>query len=251
MLQLTREEFFDQYWDYNPGEHVSFLGPTRYGKTYLSYQCLDHAMAQNPQLTVASLMPKPRDPATTEWAGKLDLRETPDWPARKRLFESKPRGYVLWPKHDPSLSAEANREQIATVMRKCLHRQYWNGNSITFADDIHIAAVLMGLNPEMEQFWTAGGSNKAGLWSANQKPSGTLGSGSVSSFSYNAPTHLFLMKDNDERNVRRFGEIGGIDPHELEGIVRNLRMYPVNGNNVSEVLYLDRRGPYYATLLPW
>lgn len=251
MLQLTRDEFFGDYYDYRPGEHVSFLGPTRYGKTFLAYQALDHAMAQNPELTVASLMPKPRDQATTAWAKQLNLRETPDWPPKKKWLESKPRGYVLWPHHNPSLSAEENREQIAGVMRKCLHQQYWKGNSITFADDVHIAAVLMGLNPELEQFWTAGGSNKAGVWSANQKPSGTLNSGSVSSFSYNAPTHLFLMRDPDVRNQRRLSEIGGIDPHELAGIVANLRMWNIHGNNVSEVLYLDRRGPYYATLLPW
>lgn len=251
MLRFTREEFLSEYFDYRPGEHVSFIYPTRRGKTHLAYQCLDAAMKQHPELSVASLMPKPRDPATTSWAANLSLKEIDEWPPRNRWWQDRPRGYVLWPHHDPSLEASANREMIAGRLRKCLSAQYWRGNSITFADDVHNLAILMGLNPELEEFWTAGGSSGAGLWSANQKPSGTQHSGSVSSFSYNAPAHLFLGKDTDERNVRRFGEIGGVDPREVEGIVRNLRLYQVDGNTVSEVLYLDKRGPYLASILPW
>lgn len=251
MLRLTRDEFFGEYFDYKPGEHLSLIYPTRRGKTHLAYQALDSAMRQNPELTTASLMPKPRDPATTHFAQALNLREIHDWPPPGTLFRAKPRGYVLWPHHDPGLDADANREQIAGVMRKCLNQQYWRGNSITFADDVHNLAVLHGLNPELETFWTAGGSSGAGLWSANQKPSGTLNSGSVSSFSYNAPSHLFLGKDTDQRNVKRFSEIGGVDPREVEGVVSGLQLYHVDGNTISEVLYIDKRGPYLASILPW
>jgi hypothetical protein len=208
-------------------------------------------MKQNPGLTVASLMPKPRDIATTEWARKLNLKETAEWPPRKKWFENKPRGHVLWPKHNPGLAAEENREHVGAVMRDCLNQQYWRGNSITFGDDAHNLAVLHGLNPEMETMWTAGGSSQAGLWIATQKPSGTLSSGSISSFVYSATTHLFLGRDTDERNVRRFGEIGGVDPKEVEGIVRNLRMFNLNGNTISEVLYIDKRGPWFVRIQPW
>lgn len=209
-------------------------------------------MHQHPELTVTSLMVKPRDPATTQWAQRLDLRETPVWPPRRKLFADKPRGYVLWPPHDPTSEAAEDRERIGAVMRECLNRQYWKGNSITFADDAHNLAVLHGCNPELEQHWTAGGSSGAGLWAATQKPTGTVATGSISSFMYNASSHIFLGRDSDQRNIRRFGEIGaGIDPSEIEGIVRNLRLFKLNGNTVTEVLYIDTRGPYYCTVLPW
>lgn len=233
-----------------PGEHVSFIYKTRRGKTHLAYQCLQVAMAQNPGLRTVSLMPKPRDAATVMWSKALGLKETPVWPPQRWPWQEKPSGWVFWPPHNQGLAIDVNRSNVAGAMRKCLHRQYWDGDSITLADDVYVTAVLMGLNPEMEQFWTAGGSNNAGLWSANQKPSGTLGGGSVSSFSYNAPTHLFLGRDNDERNIRRFGEIGGVDPREVEHLVRNLRLYRIGDNTVSEVLYVDQRGPYMATIGP-
>jgi hypothetical protein len=210
------------------------------------------AIRQNPRLTAVSVMPKPNSPSTAAWAKALRFREVPEWPPPKhRFWEDKPRGYVLWPRHRKDLPAAENRTQIAEQVRKCLHSQYWRGNSITFADDVHIEAVLMGLNPELEQLWTAGSEGGAGLWSANQKPSGTLGTGSVSSFSYNAPSHLFLGRDTDERNVKRFGEIGGVDPREVEGIVRGLKLYPINGKSISEQLYIDKRGPYMTIVLPW
>jgi hypothetical protein len=251
VLRLTRDEFFQDYFDYRPGEHLSLISPTGKGKTHLAYQCLDSAMRQNPSLKVASLMPKSSDDAASDWARRLGLKETPDWPPRKKWWQDRPRGYICWPPHDPSLDAQADRDQTGSVLRRCMHQQYWQGDSITFADDIHVIAVLMGLNPECEQFWTAGRSSGAGLWSANQKPSGTLNAGSVSSFSYNAPVHLLLGRDTDERNVRRFGEIGGVDPREIESIVRDLRLYQINGNSVSEALYIDRRGPYMCALYPW
>lgn len=251
-LTLTRDEFLQEYWDYRPGEHVSFIEPTGGGKTHLAYQCLDAAMRQNPQLRTVSLMPKPTSPSTEKWAAALQLEEIGAWPPPARFFwKEKPRGFVLWPPHRKDLPVQQNREQIAGQMRRCLHEQYWKGSSITFADDVYVAAVLMGLNPEMEQHWTAGREAGAGLWSANQKPSGTVGGGSVSSFSYNAPTHLFLGTDNDDRNTRRFAEIGAGDPRELADIVRSLRVHEIDGNAVSEKLYLDKRGPYKSIIMPW
>ena len=250
LLQLDRQDFLDSYWDYRPGEHVSLIMPTQRGKTHMSYQLLQAAMAQNPDMTVVSLMPKPNSPATSRWCSALNLREIPEWPPRKKLFSAQPAGYCLWPRHRRDLGAQENRLQVAAKMRAALKDLYWRGNCIVLADDVFVLAVLMGLNPDMEEYWTAGAEGGAGLWAPNQKPSGTLGSGSVSSFSYNAPSHLFLGRDTDERNVKRFSEIGGVDPRQVADIVRNLRLYHIGDKNISEQLYIDKRGPYMALIGP-
>lgn len=249
-LQLDRQDFLDHYWDYRPGEHVSLIMPTQRGKTHMSYQLLGSAMKQNPDLTVVTMMPKPNSPATTAWAQALNLQEIPSWPPKKRLLASKPDGYVLWPRHRRDLSATDNRMQVGAKMRAALKDLYWRGNCICLCDDVFVAAVLMGLNPDLEEWWTAGSEGGSGLWAPNQKPSGTLGSGSVSSFSYNAPNHLFLGRDTDERNVKRFSEIGGIDPSEVAYLVRNLRLYSIGDKSISEQLYIDKRGPYMALVGP-
>lgn len=251
LLRLDRAEFFDRKFDYRPGEHVSAIMPTQKGKTHMLWQGLAAAARQNPQLTPVTLMPKSRSPATHRWAAALGFAETPTWPPPGRMpWKDKPAGYVVWPRHRLDLPVSQRRQQVAEELRKAMNALYVRGECMVFADDLHVLAVLMGLNPECEEYWTAGAEGHAGLWGANQKPSGTLGSGSVSSFSYNAPSHLFLGRDTDERNVRRFSEIGGVDPQLVAAIVRELRLYQVGGNTISEQLYIDKRGPYMALIGP-
>ena len=250
LLTLNRQEFLDSYFDYRPGEHLAVVEPTGGGKSFLCYQLLREAMAQNPGLSVVSLMPKPADPSTAAWAKTLDLRETPEWPPRRKLFASKPAGYVLWPPHPMGVPPAQRRQQVGEVLRRGLDAQYRRGNSITFVDDAHSAAVMMGLNEYLEELLVNGRAGGASGWVALQKPSGSLASGSVSSFVYSSVSHLFLGRDNDQRNIKRFGEIGGIDPAEIEGIVRNLRLYSINSHTVSQKLYLDLRGPYKCLVGP-
>lgn len=251
VLQLSRQEFLDEYFDYRRGEHLNAIAPTGAGKSHLLYQLSSVAMEQNPQLDFVSLMPKPQSPTTNRWAETLNLKEVSAWPPQRWPWQAKPNGYVFWPKHQAGIPAAENRAQLADHFRKALTTQYWKGDSIVFADDVYVLAALMGLNPEFEEYWTAGREAGAGLWSANQKPSGSKSGGTVSSFSYNAPTHLFLGRDTDDRNVQRFGEIGGgLDPRSIETLVRGLRHFRVNGETVSEMLYIDKRGPYMATITP-
>lgn len=249
-LALSRDEFLDGYFRYEPGEHLLIVEPTGGGKTFLAYQLLAEAMRQNPALSVVSLMPKPADPSTVQWARALDLRETPVWPPRRKLLAGKPAGHVLWPPHQMSLPPAQRREQIGRVLRAGVDAQYRRGRSITFVDDAHSAAVFMGLNEYLEELLVNGRAGGAAAWLALQKPSGSQATGSVSSFAYSSASHIFLGRDNDQRNIRRFGEIGGFDPGEVEAIVRNLRLHRIDGHTVSEKLYLDQRGPYKCLVGP-
>jgi hypothetical protein len=247
LARFERGEFAEHYWDWNPGEHVYFCEPTQQGKSYLANQLIQRTLPENPGIRFASLMPKPRDPATSEWAPRIGLEVADRWPPPPRLpWRKKPAGHVLWPKHLKDAAPKQNRAHIAGIMRGCLRDMYWGGNSITFADDAHIAAVLCGLNPEFEEHLTAGGGMGAALWLANQKPSGSQATGSLTSFAYSAPTHLFLGHDPDERNLRRFAEIGGVNPDQVAGIVRDLPVHQImtagGPKNISEKLYIHKLG---------
>jgi len=246
VASFSRDEFLNERFDYQPGEHTSFIEPTQGGKTHLMYQMLDVAMTQNPQLRTVSLMPKSRDPATHQWAERLDLKIIDGWPPPKGWFADAPRGYVLWPKHLKGADPAVNRAHLAGIFRRCAHDQFQRGDSITVADDIYVLAVLMDLNMDLEEFWVAGSAGGAGLWGTLQKPSGTLGGGSVSSFTYNSPTHVILGHDPDERNQKRFSEIGGVDPKMVSGLVANLPKHriqtPGGMKNISEKLYIHKAG---------
>lgn len=253
VAQLPREVFLQEYFSYQPGEHLSAIEPTQQGKTHLVYQLADVAMTQQPGLRFVSLMPKSRDPATHKWASFLGLEVIGDWPPRKKLFAAKPRGYVLWPPHLKGVPVQQNRDHLHAIFQKCLADQFQQGDSITLADDVYNLAVLLDLNRDLEEHWTAGGGGGCGLWSTAQKPSGTL-AGSISSFVYNCPTHLALGHDPVESNRKRFSEIGGVDPHLVTGTVQGLRKTPIRTEqgikNVSEKLYIHKGGPYMAIIGP-
>jgi hypothetical protein len=250
--RMTRREYLDEYWDYEPGQHVLIVAPTGAGKSYLAWQLLEKSMELNPHLKTVVFMPKPRDATTHTNAVRLGLKETPVWPPKKNIFQSKPRGHVLWPQQDPKATAEARRAGVGAELNKGLNAQYWGGNSISFIDDAHSAATMMNMNSLIEETLTNGRANGSGLFIATQKPSGTLQSGGLTSFAWGSASKMAFSRDNDERNLERLSEIGaGTDPKELREIIRNLEVFNINGQNVGEFLMIDRAGPYYTRLLPW
>jgi hypothetical protein len=202
-------------------------------------------------LRYASFLPKPADDTTYRWAKKLNWKVTDIWPPKKPWpWQDKPKGHVLWPPHIQN-NEKANREHLSSVFKSAINDLYWQGDSVTVVDDAYIAGVMYGLNPELDRHWTAGRSSEASLFTTLQKPSGTLG-GAISSFAYDSPTHLFLGRDNDERNLKRFSEIAvsQINPDDIRQIVKHLRVRRFGNSAVSDMLYLDRRGPYMCIVSP-
>lgn len=242
---FPRNVFLEQYWDYGPGEHVAQIEPTGGGKTRLKYQLLQRSMELNPGLRVKATIPKRRDVESTRWNKALGLKETPDWPPPKTKFwETAPPGYAVWPKHlmgrpdeDPDMVLARNRAHIAAVMKAAAQDSYQDGNVIHDADDIYVQAVVLGLNDFFSEMLTNGRTVGCGLWGSNQKPSGTR-DGSVTSFFYNSPSHLFLGMDLDERNRERFGEIGGVDRKYVSGVVQHLQVHQFGKHAISDKLYI-------------
>jgi len=251
LLELDRSEWLEDYFDYNPGEHVVIIEPTGGGKTTIAYQMLQQVMARYPHLSIVSLMPKPTDATAAAWARSLGLRETPVWPPQKKLLQGRPAGHILWPRHRMDLPPAARREEVGKVLRAGLDGQYKRGNSISLVDDAHSAATYMGLNDYIEEQLVNGRAGGAAAWLPLQKPSGTVNAGGITTYAYSSPTHLLFGKDTDTRNLKRLSEIGGgVDPRRVEEIVRNLRLYRIGKHTVSQKLYIDKRGPYMALIGP-
>jgi hypothetical protein len=249
---LPRSVFLEEYFEYFPGQHLAQIEPTGGGKTRLKYQLLRRAMELNPYLRVKVTIPKRVVIEADAWNRALGLKETPAWPpAPRRFWEQEPRGYAVWPKHllgtaaeDPDMVLARNRAHIAGVMKAAALDSYQDGNVIHDADDIYVQAVVLGLNEFFSEILTNGREAGCGLWGANQKPSGTR-DGSVTSFFYNSPSHLFLGADPDERNRARFGEIGGVDPRYVSAVVQGLEVHKFGRNAISDKLYIckSQAGP--------
>lgn len=181
------------------------------------------------------LVAKPKDRVVAQGLVDAGYQEIGGWPPPWRPpWKDPPAGYGLWPRHLTTVAPAVNDTHLARTFRRALHSQFWQGNSITVADEAYHLCGVLDLSPELTRHWTQGGGMGAGLWSATQKPSGTQ-QGAIPSFMYSSPTHTFLGRDPDERNRKRFGEIGGVSPKLVESAVMSLRKY--------EWLYIHRDGP--------
>lgn len=237
VARFTREEFLGDRWDYRPGEHVSLIAPTQNGKTTMMFDLLRNTDSSWCTTPPVMLVAKPKDPVVARGLEGLGYVETPSWPPRKKWFHEKPAGYGLWPRHLKDVESSVNNAQLAGKIRPAIRDLFWRGNTILVADEVYHLCAVLGLSEQLTQHWTQGAGMGSGLWSATQKPSGTQ-QGTVPSFMYNSPTHTFLGRDPDERNRKRFGEIGGVDPRFVGDTVKNLRKY--------EWLYIHRDGPTMA-----
>jgi hypothetical protein len=234
ITRFPREVFLRDYWDYRPGEHVSLIAPTQNGKTTMIFDLLANTSTDWCTVPPVMLVAKPKDPVVSGGLAQLGYVETPRWPPKKKWFSERPPGYGFWPPHLRDVRAEVNNAHLAKQFRAPLHELFWKGDSVVVADEVYHLTAVLGLSEPLTQHWTQGAGMGSGLWSATQKPSGTQ-QGSVPSFMYNSPTHTFLGRDPDERNRKRFGEIGGVDPRFLSETVLGLRKY--------EWLYIHRDGP--------
>jgi len=248
LTRLSRDEFLDGYWEYTPGEHVALAQPTGGGKSQWMYQLLAATLKQYAgYLSVRVGIPKRRDKTAAEWNAALGLREVPRWPP-PASFKSRPAGWALWPRHlnaspdqDPDKILEADRAHIERQLKACAVDAYQSGRSVYVADDIYKQAVILNMNQFFSEILTDGRSMECGLWGCNTKASGTK-EGSVTSFFWNQPTHLFFGHDGDKRNRDRFGEIGGVDPQYVSEVVQNLEVHRIGRNNISDQLYISKAG---------
>jgi energy-coupling factor transporter ATP-binding protein EcfA2 len=213
---IPRDEFLHEVWVHNPGEHVSFLGPTGSGKTQLAYELLDvTATEEHPAIV---LVMKPKDDTAAKFTKRSKFRIVRSWPPVPSVWNpGKKRGYVLWPAHsfDPDVD-DARHERI---FRYVIRDSYKKGNRTLFADETYSLTNELHLERELIRVWSKGRSMGTDLWAATQKPT------HVPLWMYNQAEHIFLAYDPDVRAQQRFSEIGGVDPDLVKSVVARLPKY--------------------------
>jgi hypothetical protein len=230
---IPRDEFLDDVWDYRAGEHVTLIGMTQSGKTTLGFQLLDRSIS--PDLPAIVMVMKPRDTVPERWAKKLGLRRIDTWPPLDARGPGramrKPRGWLLWPKMGDIRKDYVNLSMIhsAAISESYAQAARKRGaqDRALFVDETLGFVTDLKLGDELTAVWTRGSSMGLGLWAAGQRPF------HMPQHAYNAASHLFLHKDPDERNIKRYAEIGGVSPDVVADVTRQLRLH--------EFLYIRRR----------
>lgn len=226
---IPRADFLSRYWRYEPGEHVTVLGHTGSGKTWLMMQLL--AMTASPKLPSVTTVMKPTDATVTKWAAANGHRIVRDYPVSQfgMIWRRKPNGYILWPEHSYNLDPDYDEARHATAFIQALRYAYKTGNHIVAVDDATRASELAtqrtpGRRPItvgkwMRTIWSLGRDPGCGQWIASQRAVG------LDLLAYNGASHLLLAKEPDARNRKRFEEIGGVDSALVAATTRRLRPY--------------------------
>jgi hypothetical protein len=230
-VRIPRHDFAVYYFDYKPGEHVVFGGPTQRGKTTLAFVLLEYCAT--PECPAYIIVSKPRDPVTSKETTRLHYRRVDRWPVEPKvsqLWDGKPAGYVIWPQFGDIHKDIPNATHVSRAVLKDRYAKGAKGQKgILVCDDTVVKEKVLGLGPEMTTYLAMAGAMDLGMWTFVQKPTG---SGNTAIWSYGAAEHIFIFKDPDRRNRARYDEIGGVDPKQVEEIVMTLNEY--------EALYLKR-----------
>jgi hypothetical protein len=228
--RFPRREFLDERFNYQDGDHCTFLAPFGGGKTQLALECLDVVVSPDRQATIFVM--KPKDRTITKFAPLLGFETVRDWPPSqvhlfKRLFGKKPPGYVLWPKDTGNIDYDEWHQK--NVFTRALGMMYTSAKkkpNIMFCDETYSLEKELGLTRFLRRAWSKGRSIGNGLWAGSQRPA------FIDQLAYQAQ-HLFLGYDADVRAQERYAEIGGgIDPNVVKSIIAQLGLY--------EFLYINR-----------
>lgn len=246
LVRIDTDDFVTDVWQYEPGQHVSFIGPTGRGKTTLALKLCTVARFDFPHIRAVLLAMKPdkgpryrRRSTGDETVARLTRqyggRITRNWPPIRWPWQPEPVFWTYWPRH--SRDPLGDRARHSTLFGDAFLTEYLAGGRIIIADELFSLEAELKLRDHLDTLYTKGRSMEAGIWGATQRPA------HVTRNAYSMASHLFLWKDNDLDARKRYAEISGVDPKMVLEVIGRLSRY--------ECLYLHPdhpAGPQMAIL---
>lgn len=237
---IPREEFARERFDYKPGQHVVFAGPTqRAGKTTLAFKLLEYCAT--PELPVYVAVSKPKDKTTALAGARLGYRRTEQWPVPpqfQQMWNGKPSGYLIWPDMRDPDTAMVKCEALTRDLIKWAYSQGARGkHCILMLDDTVTKSKVLHLDGEMVMIITMASAMGIGGWFFIQKPTDA---GRAALWSYPNAEKVLISKDPEKRNRVRYNEIGGFDSNTVYDATQHLKPY--------QFLYLERSHGYMCVV---
>lgn len=234
VARIPLRDFVADVWDYKDGEHVTILGPTGSGKTFLIFTLLARTATKARQAIVLQL--KPRSATVDKFRTKMKYRLITQWPPLGSQYQSiAPNGWVLKPTQmgDPDKDNPHKRR----VIRKALIDTYNSRQCyIIVADETVSLERDLKLTDVIEMILQMGREMNEGMWLASQRAA------YITQWAYGGSQHLFLAHDSDVRSQERYSEIGGINPAWVVYVVRRLEKH--------EWLYIHKESKSLCIVTP-
>jgi energy-coupling factor transporter ATP-binding protein EcfA2 len=206
---------------WNQGEHVAMIGPTGSGKTTLALSLLPRRQY------VLAYGTKPKDATLDRLVRSAGWRLVRTIDKMPNVVRGATR-IVFWPKFLTPDDQARQAYQIGASMRQA----FVDGGWCLFIDELWYMEKVLGLGRMVESLLTQGRSIGLSIVCGTQRPA------HVTLLIYDQCSHLFLWRDNDERNLKRLSGINGLNAEVIRSTVATLARH--------EVLYVNTRTGYMA-----
>lgn len=211
---------------WQPGEHVTVIGPTGSGKTHLAL----HLVELRPYILV--LATKRKDPLVSEleqsgYRITSDLGEILWTQDGHRSRPVSPR-VVFWPRPPESVSLAQRLALQASAHRGAIDWADKTGQWAILVDETMWMAANLRLEKELDSLWFQGRSQGLSVVACAQRPS------RVPRLAFSQATYLFIGKFGDRRDIETLRDISSTIPREtVELAIRGLDF------DGHEFLFLD------------
>lgn len=191
VFEYSYNKFLQEFGaGWKQGDHVTVMGPTGCGKTWL---CADLLQMRRYVVVICS---KSRDRTIQRFHG---YRILDDWDDRY-YRDTK---VIIWPKARTLDEAKANlRPQI----KKALDGIYVEGGWTANLDDLKYLCTGLGLKADIETMYGQVRSNDSSLVGCAQRPYGMVQP------ALDQATHWLMFHQSDGRDTDRMAEVAGLNP---------------------------------------
>lgn len=220
---VSYSEFWDEFY-WQQSKHITVIGTTGCGKTTLELDLMSE------REYIIFLGTKEIDDTQAE-LGPMGFRIATD-PKEISLDVS-----YKWVLHPGRIKL---RGETATEMRNRLRGFYQSAIDYVFAqtawaviiDEGRFICQFLGLKDDVSLLYLQGRSQHNSVVMGTQRPAW------VPLEAFDAATHLFFFKDNDQKNIQRIAELAGLDKRSVMRAVPELESTEDEG---GQFLYYNTR----------
>lgn len=213
-VQVIHWDDFLRRFKWKQGEHVTIIGPTGSGKTWLAESILPI------RDFIAVMITKKKDPMIQKFM-KGGYEKVKDW--KDIPHEIYPRVLL----HPPFAKDEPMERHQRDVFAYAFDKAFTQGHWTLYADELPYVIDELKLAHKVKRQLNQGRSLKSSLVSSAQRPA------FLPLLAYSAATHLFFFRTTDETDLKRIGGLGGVSNKLIRTLVQVLESH--------QVLYLNTR----------